>query len=87
MRPHLVVANRVPKAVRGEPFFWVEQDEVRGGDGAKHLGARIGADGYSESVEDVRIEHVLLALDRAERELALESEGMAATAEPWVAQA
>jgi hypothetical protein len=38
-------------------------------------------------VEDVRIEHVLLALDRAERELVFESEGMAAPAEPQVAQA
>ena len=87
LRPHLVVANRVPKAVREGPFFWVEQDEARGGEGARHLGARISADGYSESVEDVRIEHVLLALDRAERELVLKSEGMAAPADPRVAQA
>jgi hypothetical protein len=55
--------------------------------GAKQLGARISADGYSESVEDVGIEHVLLALDRAERELVLEGEAMAAPAELRVAQA
>ena len=73
--------------MREGPFFWIEQDEARGGEGARHLGARISADGYSESVEDVRIEHVLLALDRAERELVLESEGMAAPAEQRVAQA
>ena len=73
LRPHLVVANRVPKAVREGPSFWVELDEVRGGEGAKLLRAGISADGYSESVKDVRIEHVLLAFDRAERELVLKS--------------
>ena len=87
LRPHLVVANRVPKVVREGPFIWVEQDEARGGEGAKHLGARISADAYCESVEDVRIEHVLLALDRAERELVLEGEAMAARAEPRATQA
>jgi hypothetical protein len=65
LRPHLVVANRVPKAVKEGPFFWVEVAEARGGEGAKHLGARISADGYTESVEDVSIEHVLDALDNA----------------------
>lgn len=67
LRPHLVVANRVPEAAREGPyhFFWVEVDEVRGGEGAKCLGARISADGYSESVQDVGTEHVLAALDRA----------------------
>ena len=70
--PHLVVANRVPKtAGEGWPhFFWVEVDEPHAGEGTKkRLGARISADGYSQSVEEVRIEHVLLALDRAEEEL------------------
>ena len=69
--PHLVVANRVPKtAGEGWPFFWVEVDEVRGGEGTnKRLGARISAHGYSQSVQDVGTEHVLLALDRAEEEL------------------
>jgi hypothetical protein len=71
--PHLVVANRGPKtAGEGWPhfFFWVEVDEVHAGDGTeKRLGARISADGHSQSVEEVRIEHVLLALDRAEEEL------------------
>ena len=73
--PHLIVANRGPKtAGEGGPhfffFFWVEVDEVHAGEGTKkRLGARISADGYSQSVEEVRIEHVLLALDRAEEEL------------------
>ena len=79
LRPHLVVANSVPKAARGEaPFFWVEMDQARAGDGAKkRLGARIGADGYSRSVEDVGIAHVFAALDRAERELVLKGRGLA----------
>jgi hypothetical protein len=73
LRPHLVVANRVPEAAgEGASFFWVEVDEVRAGDAVGPLGARISADGYSSSVEDVRTEHVLSALDRAEEELAPE---------------
>ena len=72
LRPHLVVANSVPKAAREEAsFFWVEMAEARAGDEAKRLGARISADGYSRSVDDVSIAHVLAALDRAERELVL----------------
>jgi hypothetical protein len=48
--------------------------EEEGGDpggveGAKLQGAEISADGYSRSVADVRTEHVLEALDRAEEEL------------------
>ena len=69
--PHLVVANRGPKtAGEGWPyFFWVEVDEVHAGEGTKkRLGARISAHGYSQSVQDVGTEHVLLALDRAEEE-------------------
>ena len=67
--PHLVVANRGPKtAGEGWPyFFWVEVDEPHAGEGTKkRLGARMSADGYSKSVEEVRIEHVLLAIDRAD---------------------
>lgn len=41
----------------------------RAGEGSRRLGARISADGYSRSVGDVSIEHVLAALDRAEEEL------------------
>jgi len=73
--PHLVVANRVPKAAGegwplGRPyFFWVEVDEPHVGVGAKRLGGMISADGHSRSVEDVATEHVLLALDRAEEQL------------------
>ena len=79
LRPHLVVANSVPQAARGEEasFFWVEMAEARAGDGAKRLGARIVADRYSRSVEDVSIAHVLAALDRAEREFVLKGRGRA----------
>ena len=70
LRPDLVVANRVPKALReGYSPLWVEPDEARAGEGDKSLGARIRADGYYESVGDVRTEHVLHALDRAEEQL------------------
>jgi hypothetical protein len=68
VRPHLVVANRVPGTVRGE-IFWVVLDEPRAGEGVKLLGAEISADGYSRSVGDVRTSHVLAALDRAEEKL------------------
>jgi hypothetical protein len=68
VRPHLVVANRVPGTVRGE-IFWMELDEPLAGDRLKRLGADISADGYSRSVEDVRTAHVLAALDRAEEKL------------------
>ena len=75
--PHLVVANRVPKAAgEGWPFFRVEVDEPRADEGAKkRLGARISADGYSESVGEVRIEDVLLVLDWAEEELVSKGPG------------
>ena len=78
LRPHLVVAHSVPQAAREEDsFFWVEMAEARAGDGAKRLGARIGADGYSRSVEDVGTAHVIAALDRAEREFVLQGRGRA----------
>jgi hypothetical protein len=76
--PHLVVAHSVPKAAREEAyFFWIEMAEARAGDGAKRLGARIGADGYSRSVDDVSTAHVLAALDRAEGEFVLKGRGFA----------
>jgi len=77
LRPHLVVANSVPKAARGG-LILLGRDGSSAGDGAKkRLGARIGADGYSRSVEDVGIAHVFAALDRAERELVLKGRGLA----------
>ena len=66
-RPHLVVANRVPPAAKARSF-WVE---VTASPGATSLDAEISADGYSGYVADVRVEHVLAALDRAEEELLL----------------
>ena len=72
-RPHLVVANRVPDAAKARSF-WVEVSASRG---PTSLDAEISADGYSGSVADVRIEHVLAALDRAEEELLLAGGGLA----------
>jgi hypothetical protein len=65
-RPHLVVANRVPPAAKARSF-WVEITVPPGA--TSLLAAEISADGYSGSVADVRLEHVLAALDRAEEEL------------------
>lgn len=64
-RPHLIVANRVPREAR-EGAFWVEVAGPVGGEGPKTLGAEIAADGCSRSVGDVHTEHVLEAPDRAE---------------------
>jgi hypothetical protein len=66
---HLVVANEVPPAVR-EAAFWIEVSEARSG---KSLGAEISADGYSRSVRDFRVKHLVAALDRAEEELVSET--------------
>ena len=73
LRPHLVVANSsVPQEAKEDAsFFWVEMDQARGDDGAKRLGARIEADGYSKDVADVSTAHVVEALDRAEGEFVL----------------
>jgi hypothetical protein len=69
-RPHLIVAHRVPPEAKAG-CFWVEVAEPVGGEGAKALGAEISANGYSRTVANVRTEHVLAALDRAEDELLL----------------
>ena len=66
LRPHLMVANRVPAGAKEGGCFWVEVDEPGGGAGAKALGARISANGHSGSVAEVRTDDVLAALDRAE---------------------
>jgi hypothetical protein len=61
---HLVVANEVPPAVReGEGLYWIEVSKARSD---KSLTAEISADGYSRSVRDLRVKHVLEALDRVE---------------------
>jgi len=67
VHPHLIVANRVPPEAKAG-CFWVEVAEPAGGEGAKPVGAEISANGYSRSVADVRTEHVLAALDRAEEQ-------------------
>ena len=68
VRPHLVVANREPGTASRE-IFWVVLDEPRADEEPKRLGAQISADGYSRSVQEVRTDHVLAALERAEKEL------------------
>jgi hypothetical protein len=65
VRPHLVVAHRVPPEARGASF-WVEVARLVGGE---PVGAEISADGYSRSVADVGTGDVIAALDRAEEEL------------------
>ena len=62
---HLIVANEVPHAVR-EGAFWIEVSEARSGES---LVAEISADGYSRSVRDSRVKHLLEIMDRAEEEL------------------
>ena len=64
--PHLVVSNRVPPEAKAS-CFWVE---VTARLGPTCLDAEISADGYSRSVGDVRVGHVVAALDRAREELA-----------------
>ena len=66
---HLIVANEVPSAVR-EAAFWIEVSKARSGES---LGAEISADGYSRSVRDFHVKHLLEALDRAEEELVSET--------------
>jgi hypothetical protein len=78
LRPHLIVANRVPKALREGASFWVELAEPQADRGIEPLSAQISVDGHSRNVEEVSIEHVLFALDRAEEILlpeAARSEG------------
>ncbi len=66
VRPHLIVANRVPPEAREGVRFWVEVARHVESDEAKPLVATISADGYSRSVADLRTGHVLATLDRAE---------------------
>jgi hypothetical protein len=68
LRPHPVVADRVPEVAREEGhLFWVEVNEPHANEGIEKLpGTSTSAEGYSESVREVRTEHVLGASDRAE---------------------
>ena len=59
----LVVANEeVPPAAR-EQVLWIEVSEARSGES---LTAEISDDGYSRSVREFNVEHILEVLDRAE---------------------
>ena len=65
LRPHLVVANRVPPEVRGSVASWVEAAVPAWRVGPKGLAAEIGAGGSSWGVENLSTGDVLAALDRA----------------------
>src|SRR5215218_2734589 len=62
-RPHLTIANEVPPMLK-EMGFWVEVST----DG--RLEAHISADGYSTTLHDVSLEHLVAVVDKAEEELA-----------------
>ena len=64
-RPHLIVANEVPPELKEEigVFFWVELSTDDG------LVASISADGYSTTIQDVSLQDLLAAVDKAEEEL------------------
>jgi DNA-binding NarL/FixJ family response regulator len=57
LRSHLIVANRVPRAVREGASFWVELAEPRADRGVEPLSAQISADGHSRNVEEVSTAH------------------------------
>ena len=60
-RPHLIIANEVPPELKEEGgFFWVEvhmEDE---------LVASVSANGYSTTIQDVSLQELLAAVDKAE---------------------
>jgi DNA-binding IclR family transcriptional regulator len=61
-KPHLIVANEVPPELK-EMSFWVE---VRANEG---LVATIRADGHSTTIDDVSLQELLAAVDKAEEQL------------------
>ena len=66
-RPHLIIANEVPPELNEEEigvFFWVELSTDDG------LVASISANGYSTTIQDVSLQDMLAAVDKAEEELA-----------------
>ena len=65
LRPHLVVANRVPPEVRGAVASWVEVAVPVQEVGHKGLAAEIGAGGNSRGVKNLSTGDVLATLDRA----------------------
>ena len=56
------MANRLPPAAK-EAAFRIEVNN------RERIDAQIGANGYSRSVRDVRVEHVLVALNEAAEKL------------------
>ena len=65
-KPHLVVANSVPSELK-EKLNWVE---VRNDE---QIVATINADGYYGTIHDVSMEGLLVAVEKAEEDLAHES--------------
>ena len=65
-RPHLIIANEVSPELKEEicVFFWVELSVDDG------LVASISADGYSTTIQDVSLQDLLAAVDKAEEGLA-----------------
>ena len=61
-RPHLIVANMVQSELK-EKLYWVEihNDET--------LSATISADGYSDVINEVSMEDLLVAVEKAEEDL------------------
>ncbi len=62
-RPHLIVANMVPSELK-EMLYWVE---VRNDE---ELTAIISADGYFDVIHEASLEDLLVAVDKAEEDLA-----------------
>jgi hypothetical protein len=65
-RPHLIIASEIPPELKEEigVFFWVELSTDNG------LVASISANGYSTTIQDVSLQALLAAVDKAEEELA-----------------
>ena len=63
-RPHLIVANMVPPELKEMRCYWVELTTDEG------LTATISADGYFAIIHDVSLEDLLVAVDKAEEDLA-----------------
>src|SRR4051794_13740532 len=53
MRPHLIIASKIPLGLKEMGFFWVEVSADNG------LNAIICADGYSTTIHDVSLQDLL----------------------------
>ncbi len=62
-KPHLIIATEVPPEFKEMGVFWVEVCMANG------LEATISADGYSTTIEDVSLQDLLAAVDKAKEQL------------------